>query len=266
YGLSMPQLYLDLGWNDLTIRVGHFCTILGYEKLQAPENFFYSHTYMKQYAEPFTHTGVLAMYPVNDQWSFSAGITNGWNNWTDNNDNVGFLGGATWTSRDRCSSLAFACTATKEDAHNDNDLFLYSLVYQRQMTNRLQWVLQHDYAFENDGAAGGQDAEWYGLATYFYYKLNSRWSAGLRYEWFSDDDGVRVIGMGYPHGIPLAGVASHWQDISIGLKYQPNERLIVRSECRWDWVDPLTAVPDGPFDDFNARDQFLWSTDVILRF
>jgi hypothetical protein len=42
--------------------------------------------------------------------------------------------------------------------------------------------------------------------------------------------------------------------------------VIVRSELRWDWVDPLVPVSDGPFDDHGQLDQFLWGTDLIVTF
>ncbi len=49
------------------LKVGHFYTIIGYEVVTAPDNFFYTHAYTMQYGEPFTHTGVLATYNANDQ-------------------------------------------------------------------------------------------------------------------------------------------------------------------------------------------------------
>ena len=32
------------------------------------------------------------------------------------------------------------------------------------------------------------------------------------------------------------------------------------------WVDPLVAVGDAPFNDFQDNSQFLWSTDLIVTF
>jgi len=42
--------------------------------------------------------------------------------------------------------------------------------------------------------------------------------------------------------------------------------VMVRSELRWDWADPLVPVPDAPFADYTKNDQFLWATDLIVRF
>lgn len=267
YGLAMPQAYVDVAYNDLTIRMGHYYTIIGNEVVTAPDNFFYSHAYTMQYAEPFTHTGMLAMYDLNDCWSFSGGFDRGWDQWEDNNDELSFLGGLKWTSWDERTSLAMSMTLGKEDDAGENTRRLYSFVFTRQLTDRLQYVFQTDLGNEdNAGWQAGEDAEWYGFVNYFLYELNPCWSAGLRYEWFSDDDGARVAGLGNPSGIPLNAVPSQWQEVSLGLNYKPNANVTVRSEVRWDWADPLINTNDGPFDDFTGRSQFLWGTDLIVRF
>jgi len=271
YGAGLPQLYLDLAYNDLTVRVGHFYTIMGYERVTAPDNFFYSHTYTHQYGEPFTHTGVLFMYDLSRSWSLKAGFDRGWNNWEDNNDDLGFLGRLDWTSWDERTTLGLGLTTGDEDAAGLSNRTLFSLVFTRVLTDRLQYVFQLDTAWEQNAAGGGaQDAEWYGIVNYLFYELNPCWSVGLRYEWFADDDGVRVADVnaagGPPRGILLNGVPSHWQEIALGVRWKPNGNVIVRSELRWDWVDPLVPVSDGPFDDHGQLDQFLWGTDLIVTF
>ena len=270
YGLAMPQAYIDVAWNDWTVRMGHFYTILGYESVMAPENFFYSHAYTMQYGEPFTHTGLLATYDLNDFWSFSAGFHRGWNQWEDNNDRLGFLGGVSWKSPSDRTTVDFAVTTSNEDDAGLYNRFAYSLVMAHQATPRLRWVLQHDLGYEDNAVAGVQDAEWCGINSYMFYDLNSCWTLGLRYEWFHDDDGTRVqsgnAAGGAPNGIQLNGIPAHWQELAVGLNYKPNANLIWRTECRWDWVDPIIAVPDGAFNDYNDRNQFLWTADVIVQF
>jgi len=270
YGLAMPQAYVDVAVNDLTVRMGHFYTILGYESVMAPENFFYSHAYTMQYGQPKTHTGLLAIYELNDCWSFSAGFHRGWDQWEDNNDDLGFLGGITWTSASERSSLAFAVTTSDEDDAGLNNRFAYSLVFTHLVTSRLQWVLQHDLGYEDNGGQQGEDAEWYGINTYLFYRVNPCCKLGLRYEWFHDDDGTRVqhgnAAGGPPQGIFLNGVPGAWQEVAVGLNYKFNENVMWRSECRWDWVDPLVPAVGGPFNDYSNRSQFLWGNDLIIQF
>ena len=92
YGWAMPQLYLEAGYGDLSVKAGHFYTIIGYEVVQATGNFFYSHAYTFNNSEPFTHTGILATYNLSDDVTFYGGWTEGWDSgFDDNGDN--FLGG-----------------------------------------------------------------------------------------------------------------------------------------------------------------------------
>jgi hypothetical protein len=271
YGLSMPQAYLDVAYDNLTIRAGHFYTILGYEQVAAPNNFFYSRSYTMQYGEPFTHTGVLFTYGASSRLSMTLGFDRGWNNWEDNNDELSYLGAVNWASCDGRTTLGLGFTYGDEDDAGVNNRTLFSLVFSRMLSNRLQYVLQYDCGWEENAAAQGtQDAEWYGVVNYLFYELNPCWTVGMRYEWFADDDGVRVTSDnttgGPPKGMYLSGVASQWSEIALGLNWTPNANVLVRTELRWDWVDPLVTVTDAPFDDYNSLDQFLLGTDLIITY
>src|SRR5690606_34030229 len=78
YGLALPQAYLELGYNDLSVKLGHFYTAIGYEVVPATGNFFYTHAYTMQYGEPFTHTGGIATWKVADDLSLVGAFVNGW--------------------------------------------------------------------------------------------------------------------------------------------------------------------------------------------
>ena len=100
YGLSMPQMYVDLAVNKWIFRVGHMLAPCGYESVMAPENFFYSHSYSFLYGQPTTITGGEAMYKIDDQWTANAGLFTGWNDWTDETNRLNYFGGFNWTSKD----------------------------------------------------------------------------------------------------------------------------------------------------------------------
>ena len=196
----------------MIVRVGHFYTIIGYEVVPAPNNFFYSHAYTMQYGEPFTHTGALAIYKVNDGLSVTGGVDRGWDNFEDDdNDELNFLGGVTFTSSDKKTSLALALTAGDEpSAVGFDNRTMYSLVFSHKFgCDRWTYVFQHDNGVQDSGVvtldplAPVQDAEWYGINQYLFYQLNCCWSAGMRFEWFRDDDGTRVTGLG--DGNAIAG-------------------------------------------------------------
>lgn len=266
YQLALPQLYLDVAYNDLTVRMGHFFTILGYEAILAPENFFYSHAYTMVYGEPFTHTGLLAMYQMNDRWKISAGLHRGWNQFEDagGNDSMGLLAGVNWTSRDGRKEIGLALTSSEETPADDK-VVLYSLVGALHLTEKLSYVVQHDYG--QSSASGAAMAEWYGLNQYFLYDVNETWSAGLRFEWFRDDAGIRVTGARPNNLLNGASFPGDFYELTLGLNWTPHPNVILRPEVRWDWYDAShDAVSPLPYDTGEKASQFLFGCDLIVTF
>jgi hypothetical protein len=269
YGLALPQAYADFAYNDTTLRVGHFYTILGYEVAPAANNFFYSHSYAFQYAEPITHTGALAMQKWNDRLSFSAGVHKGWDNFDEapGQDQTSFLGGVTLTSEDGKSSLAFALTTGDEPgATGFDNRTMYSLVYSRKMAcDRLTYVFQHDAGVQNDGVVvvGGpvQDAEWYGINQYLLYQINCCWSTGVRFEWFRDDDGARVAGIGDGNAIAGGSFPGNFYEATWGANWRPNPNVVIRPELRYDWFDGTGT----PYNDGTRDHQLTAAVDAIIQ-
>lgn len=271
YGLAMPQLYAEVYaplLEGLSVKMGHFYTILGYESVMATENFFLSHSYVMQYGEPFTHTGALATLDVNDHLQFQTGITRGWDNYEDTNDDLNLLGGISLSSSDRRTVLSFAITSGDEDINGRNNRTLYSLVLFRQFTDKLTYVIQHDFAVQENARLSKkfqlEQAQWAGINQYLFYKLNEELTAGMRVEWFGDTDNARVL------AIPVDSIAygGNYTALTLGLNWKPCPCVTVRPEARWDWSDaeiPVLGV-EGPYDDFGSKRQFIMGADVIVRF
>lgn len=263
YGLAMPQMFLEFAYNDLSVKVGHFYTIIGNEVVTAPDNFFYSHAYTMQYGEPFTHTGILADYAMSDRVNVLAGIHGGWDNFDPVRHRAGFLGGATWTNCDETVSLAFMLTSGHElnSMGNFTNRTMYSLVANLALTDNLSYIVQHDNGWQEDWFGPNVDAEWYGLNQYLLYDINDCWKAGARFEWFRDDDGTRVAGV--RNGNPAAGpFVGNFYQATVGLNWTPSTNLLVRPELRWDWFDGTGLPYDGGTED----DQFTAAFDAILTF
>ncbi len=289
YGLDIPQAYVELGKNDTSLKVGHFYTIIGYEVVTAPDNFFMSHAYTMQYGEPFTHTGALLTHKVNDQLSLMAGVTNGWDNFDDvYNGKVSFLGGATMTASDGNSKLAFAASIGQEETlfgtiNPTSERYIQSVVYSRTLTDRTSYVFQSDYGFQDAAQTyqGVEDASWYGVNQYLFYKVNCCWTAGVRGEWFRDDDGFRVAPAGdyaatgnFPNANPasVGGFEGNFYELAVGLNYKNPKKpnFIGRTELRYDKFDgnSVNTVTPGsqPFDDGNDDDQFVYGVDFIYLY
>ena len=73
----------------IDLKIGQFVTPLGTELITAPDNIFYSHTYLFNFG-PFQHTGALATSHFNSWLDVFAGITAGENTglgWSGDNQN-----------------------------------------------------------------------------------------------------------------------------------------------------------------------------------
>ena len=84
YGSAIPQLFAELGWHDLILRVGYAIGLQGFEANQAVDNFFYSHNYGFGYGVPGTFSGAVLEYEVNEYLHVIGGWTTGWDSWWSN--------------------------------------------------------------------------------------------------------------------------------------------------------------------------------------
>jgi len=272
YGLGLPQFYLEVAYNKLSIKMGRMADILGYEVIPPMANFFYSHSYTLCYTEPLLITGLMAKYQLADQLAVQAGFHQGYGRFDDNNGQLSFQGGLTWTGCDERASLAYAVDAGPVDDAALIDQHIHSIVLKYQFTEKFLYVLQNDLGYQN-GVAPAPDAEWYSIGQYFIYTLSDHWSAGLRVEWFRDDDGVRIAGMGnFPNArgwMGAPGYAGNFTDLSLGLNWKPKPNVFVRPEVRWDWYDgpANTAGPYPlPFDSGTRNSQFTLAGDLVVTF
>jgi hypothetical protein len=102
--------------NGLNVKLGHFYTPTGFETVPAPDNFFYTRAYTLNVGEPFTHTGMLANYKINQNWLILGGpltgsANGGWDGgWDKQLGNWSGLTGFTWTSDSRATSFHFSGT------------------------------------------------------------------------------------------------------------------------------------------------------------
>ncbi len=254
YDLALPQAFLELHapiGNGLTIKLGHFYTIIGYEVVTAPDNFFFSHAYTMQYAEPFTHTGALMQYPLNSNFSLSFGAVMGWDNSEEEAGSWNFLGGVSWANDDADTSVAFTMINGPVSDSQDDHRSLFSLVLTQQWTDEITWVLQHDFGFHEDAGQNQDDAYWFGINQYLFYQFNDSLAFGLRAEWFRDADDAR-LGVGAP---------TSYYGISGGINWSPLDWATLRPEIRYDWADSAVDVYDSQTED----DLLTFSIDLIIE-
>jgi hypothetical protein len=271
YGLAMPQLYAEVYapvGNGLSVKLGHFYTIVGYESVMYPANFFYSRSYTKQYGEPFTHTGLLADYRLSDEWTLYSGFTRGWDTWEDENSQLAYLGGLGWCRPDGSESLRFSLHTGNEDDARENNRTVYSLVYSTLLTPRFAYAVEHNFGVEDNAASQGNTqvpAHWYGISQYFVCEVNCQTQLGVRAEWFRDEENARVL------SIPVEdSVGGNYVAVTLGANYRPafSDSLEIRPELRWDWSDTqnLPLGVRGLYGDFQEHYQLTAAISAAVCF
>jgi len=267
YGHALPQAYAEMGYGDLSVKLGHFYTIIGWEVVGAPGNFFYSHAYTFNFSEPFTHTGALATYSATDDLTVWGGYSLGWDSGFEDNGDA-YLGGASLGLTDSITAI-YATTigrfnenqGTAEGAETG---YMHSLVFDVALSDNLNYIFQND-VLETDRADGQVGRSTVGINQYLLYSINDCVAIGSRFEWWHVDSNSTLLG-----GNAAATGADDFDvyALTFGLNYKPHSNVIVRPEVRWDWVDSSDAglaaaaaqLEDG--DD----DQFTFGMDTIFLF
>ena len=125
YGHAIPQLYLELAYDELNVKLGHFINNAGLESMPATANAFYSHTYAMA-NQPRTYTGVVADYAVTDSMSVVAGWVEGWNSgFSDGFSGSMFIGGVETHLTD---VISLSYIATAGDAGVTNEVYSHTIV------------------------------------------------------------------------------------------------------------------------------------------
>lgn len=251
YGHAIPQLYVELAYNNLKGKFGHFFSPLGYEVVPSTGNFFYSHSFEHYLIEPFTHTGVLLEHQTTDNVTLLGGWTAGWDTGFERNGGSNFLGGFKLQLTDRASfSYITSCGDFGYDdavfgPGSDRNGYAHTLLFTWNVTDRWTYVCQSNlvdndlYFWRTDDAIS--------LNNYLFYKLNECWSFGTRLEWLKNPalDG--------PFGL---GASDEVVDLTVGLNYRPAANVVVRPELRWDDYEQASLF----------RDTFLFGIDTVITY
>jgi hypothetical protein len=224
----------------IDFKVGKFVTLLGAEVIESPANWNFSRSYMFGFSIPFTHTGVLASYPLGEWGSATAGVVNGWDIVDDNNKAKSLIGNVTLTPLEKVTLSFNGITGAEQSADSRDKRTVFDFVGTYQPLEKLTLMANYDYGHESGltqgtGAVGGfEAANWQGLALYAKYDLTDTWSLAGRWEWFDDKDNVRTKFTSIGGGIPTDIDFYEW---TLTSQWKLHEHLLARLEYRHDKAD-----------------------------
>ncbi len=283
---DIVEAYLNLHFPVITaagldLKLGKFVTLEGAETIDPRTNFFYSHSYIFNFAIPFNDTGAMAVLHANKWLAIDAGITRGVNtSIDDNNDSVAFEGGVGLTFFEGKLVISAATHIGPETPNDNHDKrFLNCITTTWKVTDKLNAITDLNYT--HDEVSG---ADTYGAAQYFTCTINSWLTAGLRGEIFSDQQNFYVTSFANYHdpmrglegqsvidprtiGGGAAGHSTTYGAITAGVNIKPSvprplASLTIRPEVRYDHT--LNDV--HAFNDSSDRGMLTFGIDAVLTF
>ena len=156
---------------------------------------------------------------------------------------------------------------------SDGKIYDQSFVWQQMIRENWTYVFQTDLGinFDTTQVAGVDQTQWYSVVQYLFYNFNCRWSAGLRAEWFSDPQGVRVdranLNTKNAQGQTIPGLSrANYFEVTFGVNWRPTPNLRFRPEVRYDWDNGMGAAtsrfdPEG--GSYNKPDLWTFAFDAI---
>lgn len=241
YEWAMPQLYGEVAMGNLSVKLGHFYTPIGYEVVTTPDNFFFSKQINFYNSEPFTHTGALGTYKVNDKWTVLGGWALGWDTGFAqlNHGNMGLVG-ATYTMSDK-TTLVYAGGFGNFGWRGQGAINSFILSHKwtdKWMTVHQFDVLQTDNGTDLAAPASLIAGDSTGFINYAFYQLTEKAKAGARYEWYKAD-----------------GVS--YNTFTYGVNYALSPNMMLRPEMRHNWA---------PGNDVTPWNKDIFGIDLIVKF
>jgi hypothetical protein len=263
----------------LDVKFGKFVTLEGAETIDPRTNVFYSHTYIFNFGIPFNNTGVQAVLHATKWLDIYAGINRGVNtSIDDNNKSVAFEGGIGLNLLDGNLTVLGVTHAGPEDPHNNHDWrYLNDVTATWKITKALTSITDLNYIYDSFGK--GQNG--YGVAQYLTYAINDWLIAGVRAEFWRDEEGFFVAQFASQNDFihlergdtftpdirTVGGGRTTYGELTAGVTIKPPvpkplAGLMIRPEVRWDHAFTDTH----PFIDSQKRNQVTIGIDAIIQF
>jgi len=212
------------------LKLGRQNSVIGFESAMAPYRPFYSNAYQWFYSEDGAFTGLVGTWHVYSQLDLVSGITMGGNTFFTYRENgPAYLGQLNYWLTDEKKTLFSSAVyagpgsilAFTPNLEGDFETMVEVRV-QHQWNDYFTQIVQNNMGWAN-GLPGGGTGEWYGVYTIGIMNMLPKLDLNLRAEWFNDVQGTRT------------GVASSYEEVTIGLNFMPPPCLNFRPEIRGDF-------------------------------
>jgi hypothetical protein len=250
---DLTQAYVQYAVGGLTVIGGKYVTLAGAEVIAPTGNTNFSRGLLF-FEEPLTHTGVRATYKVNDLFSFTAGVNNGWNANSESSPNKTVELGFSITPVPIFSLAAAAYFGHEPQVFGiDAKHTLIDLVATIKPFDALSFVINYDY--HKQDIPGADSVKYQGIAGYVNYAFTDQFRISVRGEVLDDKDGF------------LTGTDQKIKEATVTLGYAPVKSFELRLEARKDKSgDPLFTKLHPAFEGDAADKQTEFAVQGVYSF
>ena len=236
---DLPEAYVaylvPVG-EGLTLKAGKWATPVGYEVYESPKNLNFSRSFLYTLGTPYTHTGVIATYPLGKWMTVGAGVTMGWDNSDNNNGHLRPIVTLDSTPLDKLTVGVHAMWGPEQNRNQMRDVnnrWVVDTSMQYTGIDRWTFAVNFDFAGEENDpllvpTRKNANSRWGGVAGYAAYDWTKALRTALRLEYFSDPQGVRSS-----ETITPGANVDLWE-ITATLEYKIWRGLVGRLEYRHD--------------------------------
>ncbi len=217
--------------SGLTVDVGKFATMMGYEVIESNGNWNYSRSLMFAWAIPYYHMGMRLTFPLSGNFTVALHIVNSWNTVVDNNKSKSVGLGLNYSPTSATTITLNGMSGFEQPTgvpYGKKDVA--ELIVTQQAGDNLSFALDATYGRER--VAGFLDM-WKGIAIYAKYNCGSKSDIALRGEIYYDPDGYTTTAT-----FPKAT----FKEVTATYEYRPWDPIILRLEARDDFANGNSFV------------------------
>lgn len=244
----VQQAYLSYNLNGIEFKAGKFETLLGYELIDTNDNANVTHGILFTFAIPLFHTGALASGSFSEEFGWSVGFVNGFNNTVDTGDNKAILAQLRFERGPIFASYSgyFGTLGEQRPSistgglvgDNNTQTQIHDIIVQYSPSDSLTAWINADIGKTEARRFPGSDPQFFGLAAGVKAQINEKLYVALRGEYMNDDQGSRLGGVSPTPLVnrPFFDEIDAWSG-TLTLGYQLAPGLLARVEYRRDDVD-----------------------------
>lgn len=227
---------------------------VGFEGAQSTENQTLTRSLCAELS-PYYFSGAQLSYNPKNIWSFKLLITNGWqriqrlagNSLPSFGSQIQLKPNARWL----LNWSTFAGAVTPDNARRMR--YFSNFYTQFEANEKFNFTLGWDYGIQEGLFSISTLNYWTNLTCIAQYKFSKHWQTALRFEFFSDIDGVLLSDV-LPNSV-LGG-------FSLNIDYSPHENLLLRWENRFNRASSHLFSPQS----FGYEDNFVSVLSLALKF